>query len=197
MNLCPSVNIFNNGVVSAVRITENTTMAIPEMTRIGSARNADTETMLDLSTGTVLGNVKKLTANSRYEIKTPHGVAGIRGTDFQVTVTLEGVTTFTSVLGEVIVSAVINNVPVVKVLRTGESWTPAPGTDVVPVPAPLLQQMQKDATTVTTTVATAIATATAAVTTPPTTKPAFSTGSTPSGNPSSSNGTPATSPTSP
>ena len=28
------------------------------------------------------GNVKKISGNSRYEIETPHGVAGIRGTDF-------------------------------------------------------------------------------------------------------------------
>jgi hypothetical protein len=132
-----------NGVTSVARITENTMIAIPEMDRVGAGRDADTETTLDLTTGTVLGNVKKLSANSHYEIKTPHGVAGIRGTDWQVTVGLDGVTTFTSVQGQLIVSAVLNNVPVVKVLRDGESWTPGVG-DVVPVPMNVLQQLITD-----------------------------------------------------
>ncbi len=119
-------------------------MTIPEMFRVGPGREADTDTTLDLQLGTVLGNVKKLSASSRYEIRTPHGVAGIRGTDFQVTVVMETggayVVTFTSVTGELTVSAVINpgESPVVKVLRTGESWTPGNG-DVVPAPPQVIQ----------------------------------------------------------
>jgi hypothetical protein len=50
------------------------------------------------------------------------------------------VVTFTSVTGELTVSAVINpgESPVVKVLRTGESWTPGNG-DVVPAPPQIIQ----------------------------------------------------------
>src|SRR5271157_170180 len=120
MDLVPGVKIrtgpdsytdlFVNGS-STVRITEDTSMVIPEMFRVGPVRGADTETTLDLQTGTILGNVKKLSANSHYEIKTPHGIAGIRGTDFQVTCVSQPnggfVVTFTSVTGEVVVSAII------------------------------------------------------------------------------------------
>ena len=138
-----STDLSVNGYSSTVRIQENTTMVIPEMFRVGPGREADTDTTLDLQLGTVLGNVKKLSASSRYEIRTPHGVAGIRGTDFQVTVVMEPgggyVVTFTSVTGELTVSAVINpgEAPVVKVLRTGESWTPGNG-DVVPTPPQII-----------------------------------------------------------
>jgi hypothetical protein len=139
-----SADLSVNGNTSTVRIQENTTMVIPEMFRVGPVRGADTDTTLDLQLGTVLGNVKKLSASSRYEIRTPHGVAGIRGTDFQVTVVMETgggyVVTFTSVTGELTVSAVINpgEAPVVKVLRTGESWTPGNG-DVLPTPPQVIQ----------------------------------------------------------
>jgi hypothetical protein len=134
-----------NGLSSAVRIDADTTMAIPEMTRSSSSRDADTGTMLDLQSGSALGNVKKISANSHYDIKTPHGVAGIRGTDWQVVVVLQPdgryVVTFTSITGQVIVSAVVTpgGPPVVKVLRDGESWTPGEG-DVHPTPTYLLNQ---------------------------------------------------------
>jgi hypothetical protein len=136
-------DLFVNGS-STVRIAEDTTMIIPEMFRVGPVRGADTETTLDLQNGTVLGNVKKLSANSRYEIKTPHGVAGVRGTDFEVTVKTEPnggfVVTFTSVTGELIVSAIVGppgTPPTVKLLRTGESWTPGQG-EVMPTPPEII-----------------------------------------------------------
>lgn len=138
-------NLNINGSASAVRVAEDTIMAVPTMSRTGESRDSDTTTMLDLQSGTILGNVKKLAGNSRYEITTPHGVAGIRGTDFQVVVTLgtDGrvVVTFTSVTGEVLVSAVIDGNTVVKVLHDGESWTPGNG-DVAPTPLQVLQSIQ-------------------------------------------------------
>jgi hypothetical protein len=136
-----------NGLSSTVRVAPDTTLAIPNMDRVGSARDSDTETMLDIKTGEVEGNVAKVSANSTYEIKTPHGVAGIRGTSWDVIVVLlqsgEYQVTFTSVTGQVIVSAVIGANTVVKTLNTGESWTPGYG-DVIPTPLNLLQQYQND-----------------------------------------------------
>ena len=100
-----------NGLSSSVRIQADTTMSIPQMERIGSAREGDTETTLDIKLGSILGQVKKVSGNSTYEIKTPHGVAGIRGTDFEVQVQQlpdgKYLVTFTSVQGTVIVSAVV------------------------------------------------------------------------------------------
>jgi hypothetical protein len=43
-----------------------------------------TETELDLRSGTIFGSVKKQAAASRFEVKVPNGVAGIRGTVFSI-----------------------------------------------------------------------------------------------------------------
>ena len=44
----------------------------------------NTDTQLDLRTGRIFGTVKKLSGGSRYEIKIPNGVAGVRGTIFSL-----------------------------------------------------------------------------------------------------------------
>ncbi|MGA2175013.1 MAG: FecR family protein [Verrucomicrobiota bacterium] len=130
------VDVFVNGI-SIIRVTEQTTMQLQKMTRTSAERGADTETILNLERGTILGNVRKLSANSRYEIATPHGVARIRGTDFQVSVSPQTngapVVTFTSAMGELVCSAVVDGKSVVKVLRSGESWTVG-DKDIKPVP---------------------------------------------------------------
>lgn len=129
-----------NNSASVVRVLEDTTMSIPTMNRTGSGYEADTTTMLDLQSGILTGNVKKLAANSRYEITTPHGVAGIRGTDFRIEVRMapdgKVIVTFASLTGEVFVSAVVEGNTVVKVLHTGQYWTPGVG-DVATIPVNL------------------------------------------------------------
>jgi hypothetical protein len=121
-----TADISVNGTASAVRLTNNTTIQIPTMSYVGTPREGDTTTMINLMNGAILGNVKKITANSRYEIMTPHGVAGIRGTDFRVEAvpTPDGVfhVRFDSVTGIITVSAMINGVPVVHTLTTGTYW---------------------------------------------------------------------------
>ena len=130
-----------NGSMSAVRVSADTTLVLEKMDRIGPGRDGDTETMLNLQAGTILGQVQKVSANSRYEITTPHGVAGIRGTDWNVVVTQLGngqyEVTFESVQGTLVASAVVNGALQTKTLNGGESWTV--GGDVVPVQIQLLQ----------------------------------------------------------
>ena len=121
-----TADISVNGTSSAVRLTNATILQIPTMSYVGSAREGDTTTMLNLQSGSVLGNVKKITANSRYEIMTPHGVAGIRGTDFGISAipTQDGKfdVTFNSITGVITVSAVVDGVTVTHTLTTGTSW---------------------------------------------------------------------------
>jgi hypothetical protein len=130
-----TADISVNGTASAVRLTNNTTVVIPTMYYIGSAREGDTTTMLNLKSGGIIGNVKKISANSRYEIITPNGVAGIRGTDFAVTTWKNpdgsDPTTAYSIVGTVLFSAVINGVPQTFTLHTGQSVTV--GGTVTPV----------------------------------------------------------------
>jgi hypothetical protein len=120
-----------NGISSAVKVQANTKLIIPTMDSIGAGRHADTETMLDLKVGNILGQVKKVANNSTYEIKTPHGVAGIRGTDFAVSVTANANgsfnVTFSSITGSVLISGVGPDGNVItRTLHDGESFTFTP-----------------------------------------------------------------------
>ena len=78
------VDLFlgDNGPV--VRVTENTTVGIDKLSYDKSGAETVIETQLDLRSGRILGNVKHLAAASKYEVKTPQGVAGIRGTRYDI-----------------------------------------------------------------------------------------------------------------
>jgi hypothetical protein len=72
-----------------VRIWENSRMAIDKLTRTDTGADVVTDTELDLQAGHIFGSVKKMSAASKYEVKIPAGVAGIRGTVYDISV--EGV----------------------------------------------------------------------------------------------------------
>jgi len=74
-----------NGPV--VRLVENTTLGIDKLNFEDTGVDTVIETQLDLKSGRILGIVKKMAATSKYEIKTPNGVAGIRGTEYDITAT--------------------------------------------------------------------------------------------------------------
>lgn len=67
-----------------VRVWENTVLGIDKLTSQDTGANMVTDTQLDLKAGHILGAVKKMSHESRYEIKLPNGVAGIRGTIYEV-----------------------------------------------------------------------------------------------------------------
>lgn len=81
-----------------VRINEDTVLALDKLTVMDTGADQVTETQLDLRSGKVFGTVKKLSAASRYEIKLPNGVAGVRGTIY--TISSDGV-------GQVLVGSVV------------------------------------------------------------------------------------------
>jgi len=79
-----TVDVFlgENGPV--VRITPDTTMGIDKLDLDNTGIEKVIETQLDLRNGRILGSVKKMAAASKYEVKTPVGVAGIRGTEYSI-----------------------------------------------------------------------------------------------------------------
>ena len=79
------VNLKIDHNQSFVRVMPNTTMKIETLNFVGGA-DGDSDTMLNIQTGTVVGSVQKLSRASHYEIRTPNGVAGIRGTDWAISV---------------------------------------------------------------------------------------------------------------
>ena len=69
---------------NVVRVTGNSILAIDKLTTMETGADVVTETQLDLRAGKIFGNVKKMSAASKYEVKIPNGVAGIRGTIYQI-----------------------------------------------------------------------------------------------------------------
>ena len=85
----PVIRKFNYGVGSdaqqnVVRLRENTVLSLDKLFSQGTGSGNVTETQLDLRAGRIFGNVKKLSGASKYEVKLPNGVAGIRGTLFDL-----------------------------------------------------------------------------------------------------------------
>jgi hypothetical protein len=66
-----------------VRLWENTLMGVDKLTEMRTGEAVVTETALDLKAGHITGSVKKMSAASKYEVKLPNGVAGIKGTIYE------------------------------------------------------------------------------------------------------------------
>ncbi len=79
-----TVDLFLGSAAGVVRVTENTTVAVDKLTVTETGADTVVEVQLNLPEGSILGNVNKLSAASRYEIKVPNGVAGIRGTRYRI-----------------------------------------------------------------------------------------------------------------
>ena len=98
-----AVLVFMNG--SSVRLAEKTSLSIEEFKMDPLAESIDvsklkeeptvSQTSLKLDYGQVVGDVRKLHTGSAYQVKTPVGAAGIRGTTFQVTLTRNSDGSFT------------------------------------------------------------------------------------------------------
>jgi hypothetical protein len=67
-----------------VRLWENTLLGIDKLTETQTGADVVTETQLDLKAGHIFGTVKKMSAASKYEVKIPNGVAGVRGTVYDI-----------------------------------------------------------------------------------------------------------------
>jgi hypothetical protein len=67
-----------------VRLWENTLLGVDKLTVTETGADAVSETQLDLKAGHIFGMVKKMSAASKYEVKIPNGVAGIRGTTYDI-----------------------------------------------------------------------------------------------------------------
>jgi hypothetical protein len=83
-----------------VRISQDTVLALDKLSVLDTGADQITETQLDLRSGKIFGTVKKLSATSRYEIKLPNGVAGVRGTIY--TISSDGVVQV--LVGSVVIS---------------------------------------------------------------------------------------------
>jgi hypothetical protein len=69
---------------NVVRVWANSALGIDKLTAMQTGADTVSETQLDLKQGRITGNVKKMSAASKYEVKLPNGVAGVRGTLFDI-----------------------------------------------------------------------------------------------------------------
>jgi len=67
-----------------VRVMEDSVLAFDKLTMMSTGADEVTDTQLDLRAGKILGWVKKMSAASRYEIKLPNGIAGVRRTVYSM-----------------------------------------------------------------------------------------------------------------
>lgn len=124
------VDLFLNQNGPVLRVTEDSTLTLDKLTFDGVGVETVIETQLDLKNGRIQGNVRKLAAASKYEVKTPVGVAGIRGTQFDISA--DGTVIVTE--GSVVVVFVVDNIPQAPVTVTaGESVSPPPANGMPPI----------------------------------------------------------------
>lgn len=77
------LTLFENGKV--LILDEQTTVGLTKMTFDKTGTDLVIDTELNLNAGRVVGNVKKTSNASRYEVKTPVSTVGIRGTSYEAT----------------------------------------------------------------------------------------------------------------
>ena len=134
-----SVDLFLGHSAGVVRVAENTVLGLDELSLTDTGAETVVEVQLNVPEGTILGNVNKLSAASKYEIKLPAGVAGIRGTTFRSSSTgyivlLEGTLVF------VYVPPGGNPTPYTMVAPPPVYFSPIEG--IRPAPANLIQEVQ-------------------------------------------------------
>jgi len=122
-----------------VRIWENSALGIDGLGSMNTGADTVTDTQLDLRSGHIFGTVKKMSAGSKYEIKLPNGVAGIRGTCYDLWST--GLFRIGSGSGVISIMGVNNDVNT-KVVPGGNQFNPDTG-DVNPLPPNILQSLNK------------------------------------------------------
>ena len=139
-----TVDLYMNENGPAVRITENTTMGIDRLTVDRTGADNVIETQLDLRNGRILGNVRKLAAASKYEVKTPQGVAGIRGTRYDISA--DG--TVRVIEGQIVVVYIVNGIASTATVNAGQqSRPPTTGggqVEVTPIPPAVLAQISSE-----------------------------------------------------
>jgi len=79
-----TVDLFLGRSAGTVRIAESSTLALDKLSLTDTGADRVVEVQMNLPEGTIFGDVNKLSPASKYEIKMPSGVAGIRGTRFRI-----------------------------------------------------------------------------------------------------------------
>ena len=125
-----------------VRLTGDTMLAIDKLTVSETGVDAVSDTELDLWQGRIFCSVKKLSAASQYLVKIPNGIAGVRGTLFEI-----DASGWCGVLKNSVLLAITGPHDVVTTHLVGEGTQFNPETgEISPLPPDLLDVLHEIAT---------------------------------------------------
>ncbi len=128
-----------------VRLAPQTTLALSTLTYDEGAGETIVTTELGLTTGKIQGVVRKMSAASRYEVKTPVGTCGIRGTKYEITST--GRVTVESGFVDVMYTPPGASAPVKFEVPAGYTFDPMLNNGqggVIPTPGTIRDQLNQD-----------------------------------------------------
>jgi hypothetical protein len=120
------VDMFLGANGPVVRITAATQLTLDKLAFAKSDEETVIDTQMDLKSGAILGNVKKLAKASNYQVKTPNGVCGIRGTEYKISAS-GAVTVVSGVVNITYVNPTTQQSVVVTV-NAGETFVPPTAT---------------------------------------------------------------------
>jgi|SRR5665213_725234 len=75
---------------NVVRVLADSLLVIDKLTTTDTGADTVSDTELDLKKGGLYASVKKLSPAAQYLVKTPTGIAGVRGTDFSIQLNPDG-----------------------------------------------------------------------------------------------------------
>lgn len=128
---------------NVVRVLASTTLVIDKLTTTSSGADTVSDTELDLKQGSIYASVKKLSPAAQYLVKTPTGIAGVRGTQFTIALnpdgTIKDVSVYKTLHDEGLVLALTSAVGTTEtfLIRDGEMWRPG-----MSAPTPITPQLR-------------------------------------------------------
>jgi hypothetical protein len=127
---------------NVVRLSGSTTLSINTLTIAETGVDTVSDTELDLKAGRIFASVKKLSNQSTYFVKTPTGIAAVRGTLFGL-----GADNWCGVVKNSVLLSYIGSdgLPKTVLVGAGNQFNPSSG-DTGPLPANLLGVLQDIAT---------------------------------------------------
>jgi FecR protein len=136
------VNYKPSAEQNVVRLSGGTTLKIDTLTVSSTGVDTVSDTELDLQAGRIFASVKKLSGESKYFVKTPTGIAAVRGTLFGL-----GADNWVGVVKNSVLLSYTgaDGLPKTVVVGAGNQFNPSNG-ETGPLPADLLGVLQQIAT---------------------------------------------------
>jgi hypothetical protein len=121
---------------NVVRVMSDSVLVIEKLTTTDTGADTVSDTELNLKKGGIFASVKKLSAAAQYLVKTPTGIAGVRGTQFSIVLnadgTIQSVAVYKTQNDDGLVLAITDGSGATQtyLISTGQSWQPGDASPV-------------------------------------------------------------------